>query len=563
MTTEVSVMQNGFKYFLPVAILAAGALFAEPLMKNGEKIAFLGDSITEFGDWPAGYINMVMKGFEIAGIQAGKIPVGHSAETSDNMARRFDRDVVAQKPAWVTISCGVNDVARMKDPKTGKVDYEKYRKNVREMLDKAVAAGIKPVLLTPTLRYEEKMESDENQQILELCAFLNEEAKARQIPIADLNARMRETLAKMPPAKGPRLTRDGVHMNFLGNAMMAKGVLEAFGVETTPEIEASWRDLPDGHCYYQWFSWAEIQKIEASKKPGEDRKHCAERILREAVAKGVRPPEPKPVAPKTDDSNLPPDIVFLGDRVMSWGDAQDPCWLRMTLNGLEKAEDRHLVVRKIAWWLKDETEAIMEKAPAFAAAHPKRAVLMLGSREMRTKGQKEAAEKLALVKERLVTLIDLFVAAKTETVVCGHPVMEDDLEGPANANVIAFNAWLKEECAKRGAKFVDLYAPMAAEMKARAGQSEAEPVGDSWFFSGWYHMIPNFRGHKMIAENVLAAFGVKTTDEMADAWAHADGSVQPQLGFSLNEWDAFEAKAKEFKMDVPQYASAILKEALR
>ena len=170
------------------AALSVGMLFADPLVKDGETIAFIGDSITEFGNWPAGYVNMVVKALEVGGVKVGKVAVGHSAETSQNMADRFARDVVAAKPQWVTISCGVNDVARMLDKNTKKVDYAKYEKNVRGMLDMAQAAGIKPVLLTPTLRYEEKPESDENLQIVKLCAFLKEEAKARQIPIADLNA---------------------------------------------------------------------------------------------------------------------------------------------------------------------------------------------------------------------------------------------------------------------------------------------------------------------------------------------------------------------------------------
>ena len=550
---------------LALLALSASASAADPLVKDGETIAFIGDSITEFGDWPAGYVNMVVKGLEVAGVKVGKVAVGHSAETSQNMVDRFARDVVAAKPQWVTISCGVNDVARMLDKATKKVDYAKYEKNVRGMLDMAQAAGIKPVLLTPTLRYEEKPESDENQQIVKLCAFLKEEAKARQIPIADLNALMRETLAKMPPAKGPRLTRDGVHMNFAGNAMMAKGVLKALGVETTPAMEAAWRDLPDGRCYYQWFTWAEAQKLEAAKKPGEDRKHCAERLVREAVAAGKTPDQPKPGVAPLDDSDKAPEIVFLGDRVVAWGNDQDCGWVRMTQKGLELVEGRHVVAKTKAWWLHDDSEEMMAKAEEFAAAKPKRAVVMFGSREMRPKYNKPdvAAEKLKLAKERILKMIDLFTAAKTETVVLGHPVMTDKPNEDDNKHVAEWNAWLKGECAKRGAKFVDLYALMSEELKAREGKVEAEPFGNSWFISGWYHMIPNFRGHRLIAMNVLKAFGVGTTEAMEQAWRTAGGAIQPQLGFSLNEWDVLEQRAKACKMGVEQYCGQLLKEVLK
>ena len=545
------------------AAVAAGTLFAKPLVKDGERIAFIGDSITEFGNWPAGYVNMVVKGLELSGVKVEKVAVGHSAETSENMVRRFAKDVVAAKPQWVTISCGVNDVERMCVKGKKEVDYAKFEKNVRGMLDMAKDAGIRPVLLTPTIRWEDQPDSDQNQQILKLGVFMKEEAKARGIPVADLNALMRETMKTTPPNGKYRLTRDGVHMNFAGNAMMARGVLKALGVETTPAIESAWRDLPDGHCYYQWFTWAEAQRLEAAKKPGENRKHCAERLVREAVAAGKVPEPPKPgVAPK-DESALKPEIVFVGDRVVAWGNDQDCGWVRMTRKGLELAEGRHIVAQTRAWWLRDESEAMMAKAEEFAAAKPKRAVLMLGSREMRPKCKPaEAAAKLALAKERILKLIDLFTAAKSETVVLGHPVMTDKPDAPDNKNVAEWNAWLKGECEKRGAKFVDLYALMDEELKTRAGKTEAEPFGENWLISGWYHMIPNFRGHRLIAMNVLKAFGVETTEAMEQAWRNAGGATQPQLGFSLNEWDMLSEKAKACKMDVPQYCGQLLKMSL-
>ena len=546
------------------AAVAAGTLFGKPLVKDGEKIAFIGDSITEFGNWPAGYVNMVVKGLELSGAKVEKVAVGHSAETSENMVKRFAKDVVAAKPDWVTISCGVNDVERMCVKGKKEVDYARFEKNVRGMLDMAAAAGIRPVLLTPTIRWEDQPDSDQNQQILKLGAFMKEEAKARGIPVADLNALMRETMKTTPPNGKYRLTRDGVHMNFAGNAMMARGVLKALGVETTPAIESAWRDLPDGSCYYQWFTWDQAQKLEAAKKPGEDRKHCAERLVREAVAAGKVPEPPKPgVAPK-DESALPPEIVFVGDRVVAWGNDQDCGWVRMARKGLELAEGRHIVAQTKGWWLRDESEAMMAKAAEFAAAKPKRAVLMLGSREMRPKGKPDVeAAKLSLAKERILKLIDLFTAAKSETVVLGHPVMADKPDAPDNKNVAEWNAWLKGECAKRGAKFVDLYALMSEELKAREGKTEAEPFGNSWFISGWYHMIPNFRGHRLIAMNVLKAFGVEPTEAMEQAWRNAGGATQPQLGFSLNEWDRFGEKAKALRMDVPQYCGQLLKMSLK
>ena len=51
-----------------LAIASALASESAPLVKSGEKIAFLGDSITQFGDYATGYINLVMSGLEIGGV---------------------------------------------------------------------------------------------------------------------------------------------------------------------------------------------------------------------------------------------------------------------------------------------------------------------------------------------------------------------------------------------------------------------------------------------------------------------------------------------------------------
>ena len=62
-------------------LLAASALSAQITVKSGEKIAFLGDSITQQGNWESGYINLVMLALEANGIKAVKIPAGISGHS--------------------------------------------------------------------------------------------------------------------------------------------------------------------------------------------------------------------------------------------------------------------------------------------------------------------------------------------------------------------------------------------------------------------------------------------------------------------------------------------------
>ena len=91
-------------------LLSASALSAQITVKSGEKIAFLGDSITQQGNWESGYINLVMSALEANGIKAVKIPAGISGHKSNQMLARLERDVLKKKPQIMTLSCGVNDV---------------------------------------------------------------------------------------------------------------------------------------------------------------------------------------------------------------------------------------------------------------------------------------------------------------------------------------------------------------------------------------------------------------------------------------------------------------------
>lgn len=87
--------------------------------------------------------------------------------------------------------------------------------------------------------------------------FLRKIAKEKGCLLADLNADMQGALNTIPDVPGKpktfgkyfyggdvqnKLTTDGCHMNALGNRMMAKGMLKAFGMNEADlaTAEKSW-----------------------------------------------------------------------------------------------------------------------------------------------------------------------------------------------------------------------------------------------------------------------------------------------------------------------------------
>jgi lysophospholipase L1-like esterase len=191
---------------LAAAMLAATAS-AEIVVKNGEKIGFLGDSITQAG-WgnPKGYVHLVVDGLAANDVKVEAVPAGISGHKSNDMLARLDRDVLSKKPQWMTLSCGVNDVWHGAKG----VGIEDYKKNITAILDKAAAAGVKVVVATATVIHE-KPDSAENVKLAPYNEFLRTLAAERKAPLADLNAMFQERIkAENKPGKNT-VTSDGVH----------------------------------------------------------------------------------------------------------------------------------------------------------------------------------------------------------------------------------------------------------------------------------------------------------------------------------------------------------------
>lgn len=243
-----------------IALNPVVAKGGELLVKAGEKIAFMGDSITQEGAGKTGYVTLTMDALNKEGLNLTCIPAGKSGNKSSDMLARLDDSVISKKPDWMVLSCGVNDVwhftLRLGKRTFEGVPLEDYKLNIMSIIDKAQAAGIKVLILTSTMIGEDPGK-ETNRKLVPYNEFLREIAAAENLPLADLNKDMQTALKQLPDEAGkasmfgepgyPRniknkLTKDGCHMNALGNIMMAKGVLRAFGLSEAKiaAAEKSW-----------------------------------------------------------------------------------------------------------------------------------------------------------------------------------------------------------------------------------------------------------------------------------------------------------------------------------
>ncbi len=224
-------MQAFGSFFAMILALLGPAPADSPkqlVLKPGDTIVAIGDSITAAG----GYLR------DIDAVLAQQYPdlkipkvvnKGIGGQKAEDLVRRFDNDVVKLKPAVVTISIGINDVwHRLDKPKDPKI-LVAYKENVAKMVEQAQKAGIRVILLTPTV-IQENPSSEGNKRLAAYAKAERQIATEKKCQLVDLHGMFLKALKKKPAGQANWLTSDGVHMKPPGDAIMAIGVLRALGV---------------------------------------------------------------------------------------------------------------------------------------------------------------------------------------------------------------------------------------------------------------------------------------------------------------------------------------------
>ena len=212
------------------------------VLAGKRKIVIVGDSITEGGKNPGGYV-WLLERYLSALYPAGKIKIvnaGISGNRASDMQARFQKDAIDKKPDLVMINVGVNDVWQTFQKNqffpqgnlpTG-VALAEYRDKITQMVLAAKAAGIRVVLLSPT-PLGEILDGPQNRRLEEYIAAMREIALQNQCLFIDLNGPCREVIGTYQKHAGKTLNLlagDGVHPNPSGYRIMAFTILRGLGV---------------------------------------------------------------------------------------------------------------------------------------------------------------------------------------------------------------------------------------------------------------------------------------------------------------------------------------------
>ena len=221
-------------WVLPVFLLTAASQAGENqqfMLKDGDTLVFLGNSITQGGSHPEGYISLIELFMGVNGYSVKIINAGISGHKSNDMLARLEKDVLSHEPDWVSVSCGVNDVWHQFSSQRQGVPLEEYRKNMTEIVDRIQKSGAQVLLLTATPIYED-LNSRENQMLKDYNELLRQLAKDKNLVLCDLFSHFAE-LYKQKLNDENLLTTDGVHMKPRGNRLMAREILKS--LEATPQ----------------------------------------------------------------------------------------------------------------------------------------------------------------------------------------------------------------------------------------------------------------------------------------------------------------------------------------
>jgi len=195
------------------------------------KVIFFGDSITQAGVRPGGYITRIdsmckeekkSEAFEFIGAGIGGNKVY-------DLYLRMDSDVLMKDPDIVIIYIGVNDVWHKASSGTG-TDADKFEKFYQAIINELKAKQIKMILCTPaTIGEKTDFSNQQDGDMNQYSNIIRGIATKNKLPLIDLRKTFLAYNLKNNPDNKDRgiLTLDRVHLNDKGNQLVADEMWKA------------------------------------------------------------------------------------------------------------------------------------------------------------------------------------------------------------------------------------------------------------------------------------------------------------------------------------------------
>jgi len=200
-----------------------------------QRIVFIGDSITDCGrtgaaaPWGAGYVSMVRNLLSARYPELGLTILnrGISGNTVRDLAARWELDVVAERPDWLSVKIGINDCWRyFKGRAEEAVPLAEYEATLRRLLDRTQQATTARLILMTPYMIEPDTSVPMRKEMDRYSAVVARLAPAYGALLVDTQAAWTTALAHTKPADW---AEDGIHPSAPGHAVIALAFLRTIG----------------------------------------------------------------------------------------------------------------------------------------------------------------------------------------------------------------------------------------------------------------------------------------------------------------------------------------------
>jgi lysophospholipase L1-like esterase len=207
------------------------------IFSNGQKVLFIGDSITDCGrrdraaPYGDGYVSLV-RAFLVARYPERRLNIanrGVGGDTVRHLDARWRRDVLDERPDWLSVKIGINDVWRaFGDNAHEAVPIKEYEATYRRLLRSAVdETGCRLIVAEPYV-----IEPDRADPMRRQMDRYGEVARAIAGEFDAVTVRTQEAFDVALEMTSPAdWANDRVHPNLAGHAVIAQAFLRAIGFE--------------------------------------------------------------------------------------------------------------------------------------------------------------------------------------------------------------------------------------------------------------------------------------------------------------------------------------------
>jgi lysophospholipase L1-like esterase len=214
--------------FLAFTILFFSVLMLSFRSKT-TRVVFFGDSITQAGVQPGGYITQIKDSLAQKNLAPSYelIGAGIGGNKIYDLFLRLEPDVLDKKPDLVFVYEGVNDVWHKRTFGTG-TDAPKFVQFYEALIRKIMQSGARVVLCTPACIGEKTdFTNPLDGELNQYAQIIRDIAQQKGLPLVDIRKAFLEyNLTNNPKnLESGILTTDGVHLNEKGNQLLAKLML--------------------------------------------------------------------------------------------------------------------------------------------------------------------------------------------------------------------------------------------------------------------------------------------------------------------------------------------------